>query len=120
MGDIFNDTVSQVVANCDGVAGAAFTDFDGEEIALYPKSLVDELRLYAAYGGIAIRRLSAAESRASRGDVMTFVVRGTQRSLVSMRVGDNYQLAMLVDSTANPAVVVHSSRSAVKTLEDNL
>lgn len=120
MPDVFTDAISKLVSDCPGVSGAAFTDLDGEEIAIHPHGRREELRLCAAYGGIALRRLGTAEERAGRVGVRTLVLHGTEGALVTLKVGDQYQLVVSLAPHVPPARVVAAARSAVETLEQNL
>lgn len=120
MADVFTKTVRHIVDACHGVTGAAFTDFDGEEIALHPKSMQDELRMCAAYGGIAIRRLSLAESKDNGGTVDAFVARWTGRTVISRRVGDHYQLVVSLEPDGIPGLVIEQTHEAVSKLEANI
>jgi predicted regulator of Ras-like GTPase activity (Roadblock/LC7/MglB family) len=120
MPDVFTDAISKLVTDCPGVSGAAFTDLDGEEIAIHPRARREELRLCAAYGGIALRRLNAAEERSGRAGVRTLILHGTDGSLLTLKVGDQYQLVVSVARDTAPARVVAAARAAVETLEENL
>lgn len=120
MPDVFTDAISKLVTDCPGVSGAAFTDLDGEEIAIHPRARREELVLCAAYGGIALRRLNAVEEKAGRGGVRTLVLHGTSGSLVTLKVADEYQLVVSVSPETAPARVVAAARAAVETLEENI
>lgn len=120
MPDVFNDTVAELVDQCPGVLGAAFTDYDGEEIAIYPAERKEELRLYAVYGGIALRRIAAAEEKAGGGVVRSVVASGDHRALISLQVSDAYQLVLAVEASTPPAQAITAARSAAKIIESEI
>lgn len=120
MADIFTNTLTDFMSRCPGVEGVAFTDFDGEEIALQPQARREELRMYAVYSGIAFRRLTDVEHKFGRGVLNNVVVKGSERALISMKVSDAYQLVISLDGRVPPAQAIDSARSAVKIIEDNI
>lgn len=120
MADVFHDAIIKLVSEIPGVTGAAFTDLDGEEIAIHPKARREELRLCAAYQGIALRRLAAAEAKAGRGGMRSLTVRGGQGFVVTLKVGDQYQLLVQAGATTVPARVLSAARRAAEVLEENI
>ena len=120
MADVFSQTLDSLLADCPGILGVAFTDFDGEEIALKPAARKEQMRTFAVYGGIALRRLADAERKAGRGQLGAVVVKGREGSLVSMKVADAYQLVMSIAPTTPPARAIDYARGAVRTIEDNI
>lgn len=119
MADPFTDAVNNMVENCPGVIGAAFTDLDGEDIALSPRSEKETLRLCAAYSGIALRRLCTSEQRAGRAPVDHLVLAGSTGALVTMRVASDYQLVISVGPGVPTGRVLSTARKSVELLEAN-
>lgn len=120
MADVFQDAITKLVSEVPGVTGAAFTDLDGEEIAIHPKARREELRLCAAYQGIAMRRLAGAEAKAGRAPLRSLTVQGSKGFLVTLKVSDQYQLLVQVGGGAVPARVLSAARRAVEVLEQNI
>jgi predicted regulator of Ras-like GTPase activity (Roadblock/LC7/MglB family) len=120
MADPFLDALKHLVQAVPGITGAAFTDLDGEEIAVHPRERREELRLAAAYEGIALRRLGQAELRAGRTTGQSLIVRGSAGALVALRVGDQYQILVQARSTTHPEQVLFEARQVARTLEANL
>jgi predicted regulator of Ras-like GTPase activity (Roadblock/LC7/MglB family) len=120
MADVFLTTISKLVDEVPGVTGAAFTDLDGEEIAIYPKARREELRLCAAYQGIAVRRLAGAEEKSGRGPLRSLTVQGTAGVVVTLKVGDQYQLIVQAGGSTAPARVLSAARRAADVLEKNI
>ncbi len=116
----FAQALDDLMQRCPSVRGAAFTDLDGEEIALEPPSARDLLRLCAAYGGIALRRLSTAESAAGRGPIHQVSLRGATGAFVTLKVGEEYQLVLHLDDRAPPGQVLVFARDTVSALEANI
>lgn len=102
------------------VQGVAFTDLDGEDIALMPRDARETLRLCAAYNGIALRRLSTAETKAGRGGIEHLVVRGETGSVLSLKVGEEYQLVVRVEGQGPTGGVLSAARAAAKALETQI
>ncbi|MFN3202157.1 MAG: hypothetical protein ACE366_27385 [Bradymonadia bacterium] len=120
MADVFSETLQDLMARCPGISGAAFTDFDGEEIALQPAQQREQLRTSAVYGGIALRRISDAEEKAGRSAPASVIIKGDEGALVSLKVADAYQLVLTVNSATPPALAIDSARSAVQIIEENI
>lgn len=120
MADPFLDALTHLVDSVPGVTGAAFTDLDGEEIAVHPRARREALRLAAAYEGIALRRLGQAEVKAGRTNARTLVVRGGDGALVALRVGDQYQLLVQAQRGTPPERVLFEAQQTKRTLEANL
>lgn len=99
------------------VKGVAFTDLDGEDIALMPRSARETLRLCAAYNGIALRRLTTAEGKDGKGAIQHLVVRGETGTVLSLKVGEGYQLVVRVEGLAPTGGVLSAARVAAKDLE---
>ena len=118
MPDPFSDAIADLLKDCPGVIGAAFTDLQGQDIALLPKSEKETLRLCAAYGGIAMRRVSTAETEA--GQIDHFVLQGDKGSVVTVRVADEYQLIVSVGPTTPSAHVVSAAHKAAQIIEANI
>ncbi|MCB9538468.1 MAG: hypothetical protein H6704_19625 [Myxococcales bacterium] len=116
----FAQALDDLMQRCPSVRGAAFTDLDGEEIALEPSSARETLRLCAAYGGIALRRLSTAESAAGRGPIHQVALRGSTGAFVTLKVGEEYQLVLHLDDRAPQGQVLLCARDTVTTLEANI
>lgn len=117
MADPLNDPLAKLMQRCPSVKGAAFTDLDGEDIALMPRDARETLRLCAAYNGIALRRLSTAEQGAGRDAVRRVVVRGRGGAVLSLKVGDEYQLVVQVAGGDHVGSVMSAARSAARALE---
>ena len=120
MADVFHDVITKLVSEVPGVTGAAFTDLDGEEIAIHPKARREELRLCAAYQGIALRRLAAAELKSGRGAMRSLTVHGAEGTVVTLKVGDQYQLLIQATATTWPIRVLSAARRAAEVLEENI
>lgn len=120
MADVFHDAITKLVSEVPGVTGAAFTDLDGEEIAIHPKARREELRLCAAYQGIALRRLAAAEQKSGHAELRSLTVHGASGYVVTLKVGDQYQLLVQAGATALPARLLSAARRAVDVLEENI
>lgn len=117
MADPLNDPLARLIERCPTVKGAAFTDLDGEDIALMPRDAKETLKLCAAYNGIALRRLSAAEEGAGRPAVRRVVVRGRDGAVLSLKIGDEYQLVVQVDGSDQVGSVMSAARAAARALE---
>lgn len=117
MADPLNDPISKLMDRCPSVKGAAFTDLDGEDIALMPREARETLRLCAAYNGIALRRLSTAEEEAGRAGIRRVVVRGREGAVLSLKVGDDYQLVVQVGDGQPVGAVMSAARAAARALE---
>ena len=117
MADPLNDPLRKLIERCPTVKGAAFTDLDGEDIALMPKDAKETLKLCAAYNGIALRRLSSAETGAGREPVRRVVVKGRDGAVLSLKVGDDYQLVVQVDGGDQVGSVMSAARAAARALE---
>jgi predicted regulator of Ras-like GTPase activity (Roadblock/LC7/MglB family) len=120
MGDSFQDTLSDLVAGCPQIQSAVFADFDGEDIATHPTAQRDELRLCAAYGGIALRRLGSAEERAARKPVRAVTMTGADGTLAAFMVGDEYQLVIRAAKGTPAGLLRFHAGPAVARLEDNI
>lgn len=119
MPDPFSDAIAGLLKDCPGVVGAAFTDLEGQEIALLPKSEKETLRLCAAYGGIAMRRLNTAET-AETGQIDHLILQGDKGSVVTVRVADEYQLIVSVGPETPSAHVVTAAHKAARLIEANI
>ncbi len=120
MADPFNDALTNLMEACPGVSSATFADLDGEDIAANPRSERDMLRLCAAYGGIALRRLSATEAEEGRGRIRKLALYGTEGHFLTVRVGDDYQLVMMLKGNTPPSLAEIAARDAVTLLEANI
>ncbi len=118
MADPFTDALSGLVERCQGISGAAFTDLDGEDIAHHGDR--ENLRLCAAYGGIALRRLTAAEARSGRGPIRHVALHGSAGGLVALKVGDEYQLVLSLTEGTTPARVITAAAETVGALEEHI
>ncbi len=116
----FAQAISDLMRACPAIKGAAFTDLDGEEIAFEPSDAREALRLCAAYGGIALRRLSMAEAESGRGPVRRISLRGSSGAFVTLMVGDAYQLILQVGDRAPEGSVLAAARPTVATLAANV
>ncbi|MGK0358983.1 MAG: putative regulator of Ras-like GTPase activity (Roadblock/LC7/MglB family) [Bradymonadia bacterium] len=116
MADIFSDTLIALVADCDAIQGAAFTDLDGEDIAVEPRSLRDALRTCAAFGGLALKRTTAAEASSGREPVRSISVDGSEGRFMAWAVGANYQLVVTIAGNALQEPVSDAVRQAVSRL----
>ena len=116
----FAQSVDALVEAFAGVKGAAFTDLDGEDIALCPKAAREELRLCAAYGGIALRRLTSSAATVGRAPVDFIVIRGTGGAVLALRVGDDYQLVVDAGPNTPTGEVLFHARNTVALLEANI
>ncbi len=116
----FDKTLSVLLTECPGVTGAAFTDLDGEDIAVQPRSQRDKLRLCAAYGGIALRRLGSAATAAGRKAPSHVAVQGDRGTFLALQVGQGYQLVLHLGPGAWLGRVLPAAGSAVKVLEANV
>lgn len=116
MADIFSDTLNALVADCAAIQGAAFTDLDGEDIAVEPREHRDALRICAAFGGLALKRISAAEASAGRKPVRSICVDGTEGRFMAWAVGENYQLVVTIEGAALQEPVAEAARQAVARL----
>lgn len=117
MADPLNAPLSKLMSQVPSVTGVAFTDLDGEDIALKPREARETLRLCAAYNGIALRRLSAAEEGAGRGGVRRVVVRSSEGAVLSVKVGEDYQLVVKVEGDTPIGSVLAAAQAAAKSLE---
>lgn len=120
MSDPFSEAITSLMDQCPSITGAVFADLDGEDIAVHPREKRDKLRLCAAYGGIALRRLSGLEAGAGRGAVRRLVLEGSGGAFVSLKVGDEYQLVLSVERGTPSGLVLAHARSAVQALEENM
>lgn len=112
----FSDALDTLLANCSAIRGAAFTDLDGEDIAVEPREARDALRICAAFGGLALKRLAAAEQAAGRPGVSSVTVDGADGRFFAFAVGDNYQLVLSVAGDALQAPVTAAATKAVAQL----
>lgn len=111
MADIFSDTLTSLVNDCDAIDGAAFTDLDGEDIAVEPREKRDALRVCAAFGGLALKRIAAAD-----GAVRSVAVDGADGRFMTWAVGEGYQLVITVAGGALQAPVAKAAGAAVAQL----
>ncbi len=118
MADPFHEALSDLVERCPVITGAVFADLDGEDIAVHGDR--DTLRLCAAYSGIALRRLTAAEERTGRQAVQHLVLHGSKSELVSLRVGDAYQLVVALAPGAPSGRALFAAGTTVTALEDQI
>jgi predicted regulator of Ras-like GTPase activity (Roadblock/LC7/MglB family) len=116
MADIFFDSIDALIRRNPVIQGVAFTDLDGEDIALTPRSERDALRVCAAYGGIALRRLSQAESEAGGTGVDRITVDGSEGRFVTLRVGTEYQLVLTISGQTPVARVLADAQQTVEVL----
>ncbi|MBU0550735.1 hypothetical protein KKF91_02875 [Myxococcota bacterium] len=117
MADPFITAISSLMARHAGIKAAIFADLDGESIALEPPSAKDSLILCAAYGGIALRRLALAEQRVGRAPVRQVQLNATEGSLLSYRVGDAYQLLLMLAPHSPTAHLNGDINEAIQSLE---
>lgn len=111
MADIFSDTLTTLVNDCAAIDGAAFTDLDGEDIAVEPRASRDALRVCAAFGGLALKRIAAAD-----GPVRSVSVDGADGRFMTWAVGEGYQLVITVAGDALRAPVETAASAAVARL----
>lgn len=116
MADIFSDTLNALVADCAAIQGAAFTDLDGEDIAVEPREHRDALRICAAFGGLALKRITAAEAASGRKPVRSVSVDGSDGRFMAWAVGENYQLVVTIAGNALQEPVAEAARAAVERL----
>ena len=117
MADVFSDSIDALIRRNPVIDGVAFTDLDGEEIALTPRSERDALRVCAAYGGIALRRLSAAEKASGGQYVDRIVVDGSKGRFVTLRVGDGYQLVLTITGSTPVARILSDAQETAEILK---
>ncbi|MCB9543236.1 MAG: hypothetical protein R3F65_17150 [bacterium] len=117
MADPLHDPINKLMSQVPAVTGVAFTDLDGEDIAVVPREARETLRLCAAYNGIALRRLSAAEEEAGRGGIRRVVVRSPEGAVLSLKVGGDYQLVVKVEGDTPVGSVLSAARAAARALE---
>lgn len=120
MADPFSEAIAELVERCPGITGAVFADLDGEDVAVHPREAREKMRLCAAYGGIAMRRLDGAASAAERGPVRRMVLQGSAGAFVSLKVGKEYQLVLAVKGGWPAGQVTSLAQDAVSTLEENM
>ena len=118
MADAFSDALTDLLDRCPGVAGAAFTDLDGEDIAHLGDR--ESLQIGAVYAGIALRRLSSAEQRAGRGGVNSMVVHGDRGAIVAVSVGDQYQLLVALEEGTPSGRVIAATAPTVAAQEEQI
>ncbi|MCA9547423.1 MAG: roadblock/LC7 domain-containing protein [Myxococcales bacterium] len=116
MSDPFFEAVNGLVTRYPGVRGAAFTDMDGEHIALAPRSQQDRLRICAAYGGIALRRLGQAEAQTDRPPVDQITVEGSKARFITLRVGSEYQLVVTLSDEQPTGSIMAAVQSTAREL----
>lgn len=117
MADPFTTAISSLMAQHAGIEAAIFADLDGESIAINPPSAKDSLIVCAAYGGIALRRLALAEQRVGRAPIRQVQLSTTNGELLSYRVGDAYQLLLMIkpqSPTAHFSLAVNEAISALE------
>ena len=83
----FQGTIRTFVDSNPRVSGAIFADLDGAEIAAYPPQSRDALQHCAAYGGIALRRLTVAERLAGRAPIQELVLQGDEGAFMAVPIG---------------------------------
>ena len=120
MGDPFKDAITELFSASEAITGVGFTDLDGEDIAVTPRAEREALRMCAAYGGIALRRLSGTEKRAGRGPIKHITLTGQTGAFVTLAVGEEYQLVVTVADGAHPGQVAFEAQKAVDTLVQNI
>ncbi len=120
MGDIFQDPLADLVLGSPAITGAVFADFDGEDIASHPNEQRDELRLCAAYGGIALRRLTATEERSARGPVRSVTLQGEHGLVAAFAVGDSYQLLVRAAHGTPVGLLSFRAGPVIARLEENI
>ena len=116
MAESFESVLQTLVKQCPAVQAAGFMDIDGAEIAVEPRGALERLKSGAAYGGIALRRVAAAEKAAGRQGVRHLDLVGQQGRLIAFPVGDAYQLVLLLSGQPAPGVVP-AAREAISRLE---
>jgi hypothetical protein len=82
-----------------GIRGVVLADLAGQEISIYPLERQQELRNCAAYGGIALRRLSVAERLAGRAPVKILSLQGTTGAFLAISVATKFQLVATLDGS---------------------
>ena len=87
----FQGTIRQLVDGNAQISSAMFADLDGAEIAAYPASARNDLKHCAAYGGIALRRLTVAERLAGRDAVKELILEGAHGAFMAVAIGTQYQ-----------------------------
>lgn len=112
----FSETLVALLKDCEAIQGAAFTDLDGEDIAVEPRESRDALRTCAAFGGLALKRIAAAEQAAGRARLNSLTVDGAKGRFMALSVGDNYQLVLSVAGGALQAPVSAAAAQAVAQL----
>ena len=93
----FQGTIRTFVDSNPRVSGAIFADLDGAEIAAYPPRSRDTLQHCAAYGGIALRRLTVAERLAGRAPIQELVLQGDEGAFMAVPIGSQYQFIATLD-----------------------
>jgi len=86
-----------LVKSVPGIRGVVLADLAGQEISVYPRERQNELRNCAAYGGIALRRLSVAERLAGRSPVQLISLQGEQGAFLAISVAGKFQLVATLD-----------------------
>ena len=89
--------LKELVENTGTIRAAAFADYDGHALASYPDSAQAEMEHCAIYGGIALRRLSAAERLALRSPVKALTMQGPEGAFATHAVAHRYQLVVTMD-----------------------
>lgn len=92
MPDDFQAVLNRLLSQVEGIQGATFADLDGEDIAIAPREVREELRLGAAYAGIALRHLSQIEFQSGRLPISRISIKSSAGHLVAIRVAQDYQL----------------------------
>ena len=87
----FQGTIRALIDENPQVVSAMFADLDGAEIAAYPTSARETLKHCAAYGGIALRRLTVAERLAGRDAVKELTLQGPKGAFIAVSIGTQYQ-----------------------------
>jgi len=105
----FAATISKLCAENGSITGATFADLDGSDIALAPKDRAENLKVCAAFAGIALRRM------ANHAQALTLNASGG--SMVGIRVGQSYQLVVTVAAGAATADVCAAARTAARELK---
>lgn len=116
MGDPFKDAISSLFDSMEGITGVGFIDLDGEDIAVTPRSERESLRTCAAYGGIALKRISGAEGRSGRGPVKAIWLAGKAGAFLTLAIGREYQLVVTIAEGVPPEQVAFEAQAAVATL----
>lgn len=112
----FSETLVNLLKDCAAIRGAAFTDLDGEDIAVEPRESRDALRTCAAFGGLALKRIAAADIAAGRSRAGSLTVDGKDGRFMALAVGDNYQLVLSIAGGALQAPVSAAAAKAVAQL----